>query len=88
MGIATPYGLDWNISYNNQVYLKLLCEIFICHFDYYQNLVWNDSGFVGLALWRTTFAAIHYVYTFVLAHLNVSQYDNTLFLFTLFSRLK
>ena len=27
MGIATQYGLDWNISYDNQIYFKLLCEI-------------------------------------------------------------
>ena len=49
------------------------------------NVVWNDSRFVSLTQWRTTislFLLWFYIY------LNVSQYDNTLLVFTLFSCLK
>ena len=51
----------------------------------FENLVSNDSKFVSLTQWRTTFFIVcNYVYQY----LNASQYDNTLFSFTLFSILK
>ena len=46
------------------------------------NQVWNDSGFVSLIQWRTTFSP--FLMTFYI-YLNAAQYDNTVFSFTLFS---
>ena len=49
------------------------------------NQVWNDSGFVSLTQWRTTFSLF---WTAFYIYLNAPQYENTLFSFTLFSCLK
>ena len=46
------------------------------------NLVWNDSGFVSLTLWRKTFSLCSIMFD---THLNASQYDDTLFPFTSFT---
>ena len=46
------------------------------------NLVWNDSGFVSLILWRKTFSLCSIMFD---THLNASQYDDTLFPFTSFT---
>ena len=47
------------------------------------NLVQNDSRFVSLTYGKTTFLLF-----LIVLHFNDSQYDNTLFSFTLFSCLK
>ena len=51
------------------------------------NQVWCNSEFVSLTQWRTTFHCFWLCLTSILQYY-ILQYDNTLFLFTLFSCLK
>ena len=46
------------------------------------NLAWNDCRFVSLTYWRTTFSLFSIMFYI---YLNASQYDSTLFSFTLFT---
>ena len=55
----------------------IVCVVFVG--PLFGNIVWNDSGFENLTLWRTTFSLFSIVFYI---DLNVLQYDNTLFSFT------
>ena len=49
------------------------------------NLVWNDSAFVSLTLWKTTFLLLFWLFHM---YLNASQYNDTLLSFTVLPCLK